>query len=120
MRSGVALWYKILYIAKELSTMDVITCFLITSHRNLQWTDSNHTHRFEKFWHFPLGHVLCYGVCKPFFKLVLSTRSKQSEWAWNVLIPAAEQRKMAARVRCMRSTACISCRLPDIVRCAYD
>jgi hypothetical protein len=61
---------------------------------------------------------LAYGIVKPAFKLWLSSKSEVPPWAEDMIIPKTQQQKMARRAAHMRSTSCVSCKVPDIVKCA--
>jgi hypothetical protein len=65
-----------------------------------------------------VAHVLAYGVVKPAFKLWLSSKNEVPPWAEDMIIPKTQQHKMTRRAAHMRSTSCVSCKVPDIVKCA--
>jgi hypothetical protein len=76
-----------------------------------------HECRFEKFWHVPLAHVLAYRVCKPAWILWLSDAVGTPAWGQDMLIARSQKLKMAYRVTKMRITSCVTCELPNIIKC---
>ena len=78
--------------------------------------------RFDLFWHFHVAHALIYGVIQSYWTFVLrqpKSTGVAGEQASHIIIPNDIRKLMSQRVQTvsLKSTGCISGRLPDITRC---
>jgi hypothetical protein len=75
--------------------------------------------RWHLFWAFHVAHALVYGVVAVFWKFLFRQNKNAASGgpeASHIIIHTAARQEMALRMEKLKSTGCISGKLPDITR----
>lgn len=73
--------------------------------------------RYDTFFHFPVAHVLLYGVCRDFGKLVLRKPSDKLDHGDNVRIDTNARKDMNRLFKTMKVTSSFSSAPKDVTKC---
>lgn len=79
-----------------------------------------HVSRYDYFYHFPVAHVLLYGVCRDFWRLVLRKPSDELPQGNRVRIPTPVRKEMTALFKTLKVTSSFSSTPKDVTKCALQ
>lgn len=74
-------------------------------------------YRYDLFYHFPVAHMLLYGICKDFWKLVLRKKSDVLPYGQDVWLDKPARDQMRRLFNSLRVTSSFSASPKDVTKC---